>query len=282
MKSERDINRLVEQVRVKASSRLDDRVHGEIDQASTNPKANTTPTIGRRIMISSLTKLGAAAAIILAVLIGLNVIETPSGSGIAWAQIPDRVASVDAFIFSCPSDVTGDASKPPQDHMAQSTYYLSEEHGFRMDINADGKLTSWYKARGADSMIVVIPDEKTWFALPIPEDQRGKLPEEYKDPADYIRRFMARPYKELGRSMIDGTEVEGVEVTDPPTDGEELGNAVGRMWVDVETELPVRVEIEGTAEGHAVQWLMGFKWSEAVDPAVFEPNIPSDYTLPLP
>jgi len=233
-------------------------------------------------MIGSLTKLAAAAAIVLAVLIGLNVIETPSSSGIAWAQIPERVASVDAFIFKLSVRITDDSVQPAQEHVAQSIFYLSEEHGFRMDINADGKLTSWYMARGADSMIVVIPDEKTWFAFPIPEDQRGKMPEEYKDPADYIRRFMARPYKELGRSIIDGVEVEGIEVTDPPTDGEPMENAIGRMWVDVETELPVRIEIEGTADGQKVQWLMDFKWSEAVDPAVFEPNIPSDYTPPLP
>jgi len=104
------------------------------------------------------------------------------------------------------------------------------------------------------------------------------MPEEYKDPADYVRRFVARPHKELGRSVIDGVEVEGIEVTDPPTDGESLEKAVGRMWVDVETELPVRIEIEGAADGQSVQWLMDFKWSEAVAPAVFEPNIPPDYT----
>ena len=81
--------------------------------------------------------------------------------------------------------------------------------------------------------------------------------------------------------MIDGVIVEGIEVQDPPTDGEELQNAVGRMWVDVETELPVRIEIEGKADNKDVRWRMDFGWSGAVDPAVFEPNIPPDYTSPL-
>jgi hypothetical protein len=283
MRSERDINRLVERVRVKASSRLDERVHGDIDKALTDHRTNTTPTTGRRIMIGSLTKLAAAAAIILAVLIGLNVIDTPHSGGVAWAQIPDRVASADAFIFSLTIDVAGDANavsaKPTE---AQWVFYLSEEYGFRMDIKADGNVVSWYAGPEGETLTTVIPAEKTWFESPIPEDQRGKMPDEYRDPADYIRRFMARPRKELGRSVIDGVEVEGIEVTDPPTDGEPMQNAVGRMWVDVETELPVRIEIEGTADAHKVQWLMDFKWSEAVDPAVFEPNIPSDYTSPLP
>ncbi len=105
------------------------------------------------------------------------------------------------------------------------------------------------------------------------------MPEEYEDPAEYIQRFLARPQKELGRSIIDGIEVEGIEVTDPPTKGGKLANGIGRMWVDVQTELPVRIEIEGTADGKIVRWLMEFKWSKAVPASVFEPNIPSDYTL---
>ena len=111
-------------------------------------------------------------------------------------------------------------------------------------------------------------------------EQRGRMPAEYKDPAEYIRQFLARPQKELGRSVIDGVPVEGIEVTDPPTDGGKLENSVGRMWVDVRTELPIRIEIEGTADGVPVRWRMEFKWSEAVPASIFEPNIPNDY-MPL-
>ena len=150
-----------------------------------------------------------------------------------------------------------------------------------MDINADGNVVSWYAPPEGDKVTTVIPAEKIWFESPVPEEERGKMPEEYKDPDDYIRRFLARPYKELGRSVINGVTVEGIEVQDPPTDGEELQNAVGRMWVDVETELPVRIEIEGKADNKDVRWRMDFGWSGAVDPAVFEPNIPPDYTSPL-
>jgi hypothetical protein len=165
-------------------------------------------------------------------------------------------------------------------HAGQFTFYLSEQYGFRMDIGADGNMgVSWYVAPGSDTLVMVIPGEKKWSRSPLPPEQRGKLPEEYEDPAEYIQRFLARPCKELGRSVIDGVEVQGIEVTDPPSKGRQLENGIGRLWVDVRTELPVRIEIEGTADGKQVQWLMEFKWSEAVDPGVFEPNIPSDYTL---
>ncbi len=282
MRSRRDIDKLVRQLQVKARDRLSERVHSDIDQALADEKIATTPISGRRIMIGSLTKLAAAAAIVLAVLIGLNVIETPNVSGVAWAQIPDRVASVETFIFSLTIRVADGESAAPSQTEAQWVFYLSEKYGFRMDIVGDGSVVSWYAGPEADTLTTVIPAEKTWFESPIPESERGKMPEEYKDPADYVRRFLARPYKELGRSTIDGVVVEGIEVTAPPTDGEPMQNAVGRMWVDMETELPVRIEIEGAADGQSVQWLMDFKWAEAVDPSVFEPNIPPDYTTPLP
>jgi len=233
-------------------------------------------------MIGPMTKLAAAAAVVLAVLLGLNVIDTPGGSSIAWAQIPDRIASIDAFIFSLTIRVAGDeAVANPEPTTGQWIFYLSEEHGFRMDIGGNGKFVSWYVAPDSDTMITVIPEEKTWFESPIPEDQRGKMPKEYRDPADYTRRFLGKPHKELGRSVIDGVATEGIEVIDPPTDGEKLEDAVGRMWVDVETELPVRIEIEGRVGTQTARWLMDFKWAEAVDPALFEPNLQTDYTSPL-
>ena len=148
-----------------------------------------------------------------------------------------------------------------------------------MDIGGDGgQVVSWYVPPESDTITMVTPADKKWSKSPLPPEQR-KMPEQYEDPAEYIQRFLARPSKELGRSVIDGVEVEGIEVTDPPTENGKLANGIGRMWVDVQNQLPVRIEIESPANGEvAVRWLMEFKWSEAVPASVFEPNIPSDYT----
>jgi len=233
-------------------------------------------------MTSSITKLAAAAAVVLAGLLGLNIISSP-GTGVAWAQIPDRIAAIDTFMFRLTIGVRGqenvDAAK---EQGGQWTFYLSERYGFRMDIRGGDTVVSWYVPPEEDTLTMVIPSEKKWSKTPLPQEQRGRMPEEYKDPAEYLSRFLARPFRELGRSVIDDVEVQGIEVTDPPTDGEKLESAVGRLWVDVQTELPIRIEIEGTADGAAVRWLMEFRWSEAVDPALFEPNIPNDYTPLVP
>ncbi len=229
-------------------------------------------------MISSFTKLAAAAAVILAGLFGWNMLNGPHGSGVAWAAIPDHIKTIDTFMFRLTIGVHGkDGPSASEKHGGQFTFYLSEQYGFRMDIGGDGTIVSWYVPPEADTITMVIPAEKKWSKSPLPPEQR-KMPEEYEDPAEYIQRFLARPHKELGRSVIDDVEVEGIEVTDPPTQEGNLADGIGRLWVDVQTQLPVRIEIEGTADGKIVRWLMEFKWSEAVPASVFEPNIPSDYT----
>lgn len=280
MKSARDIDNRVKQLHLRASDALDARVHGGIDRALADEQKDRHPEIRRIIMAHPIVKLAAAAAVVLAGLLGLNIIGVPHAGGVAWAAIPDHIKTIDAFMFRLTIGVSGKGGTNGADvHAGQWTFYLSERYGFRMDIGADGgTAASWYVAPGSDTLVTVIPGEKKWSRTPLPPEQRGKMPEQYKDPAEYIDRFLAHGYKELGTSVIDGVEVEGIEVADPPTDGGKLDNGVGRMWVDVQTELPIRIEIEGTTDGRTVQWLMEFKWGDAVDPSAFEPNIPSDYT----
>jgi outer membrane lipoprotein-sorting protein len=269
----------IKQLHLRASGHLDGRVHADIDKALVETPTTTPLTIGRTIMTSSFAKLAVAAVVVLAGLLGWNMLDGPHGSGVAWAAIPDHIKAIDTFMFRLTIDVHGkDDGNVSDKHTGQFTFYLSEQYGFRMDIGGDGTTVSWYVPPAADTITMVIPAEKKWSKTPLPPGQQGKMPEEYEDPAEYIQRFLARPQRELGRSVIDGVEVEGIEVTDPPLKHGKRANGIGRLWVDVQTQLPVRIEIEGTADGKIVHWLMEFKWSEAVPASIFEPNIPSDYT----
>jgi hypothetical protein len=162
---------------------------------------------------------------------------------------------------------------------AKWVVYLSEEYGFRMDIGANEDLVSWYVAPNVNEMILVIPGEKEFIKWPLPTDMSDKMPEEYRDPREYINQFMSQPYKKLGRSIIDGVWAEGIEVKDPPTNGESLESSVGQLWVDTETELPIQIKIEGKAQGKTVQWIMDFRWAEALNPNLFDPNSPTNKLL---
>jgi hypothetical protein len=111
------------------------------------------------------------------------------------------------------------------------------------------------------------------------------------DPRTFVTQFVFNiggHQKDLGKDTINGVEVHGIEVNNPPPPGFKgiwnNPNFVGRMWVDTATEYPVRIEIEhelgaDAAKRTMVEVMDGFEWGTQLDQAIFEPNIPSDYTM---
>jgi len=87
-------------------------------------------------------------------------------------------------------------------------------------------------------------------------------------------------YTELGRSVIDGIEVEGFRTTDPAFYGGAMENIELTLWVDVEKWLPVRTEMDFKMnEQMQMQGVIyDFKWDIQVDASEFEPVIPEDFT----
>ncbi len=73
------IDRWIKQLHLRAGSTLDERVHADIDRALADTQTTVPPTTGRTIMISSFTKLAAAAAVVLAGLLGWNMLSGPHG-----------------------------------------------------------------------------------------------------------------------------------------------------------------------------------------------------------
>jgi hypothetical protein len=97
-----------------------------------------------------------------------------------------------------------------------------------------------------------------------------------------IEEFMSFEHTELGRKIIDGVEAEGIEANDPNFLNAVFESPVGRLWVDVKTNLPVRTEIVGISGDGSIETKIvayDFDWDAEPEPRVFEPNIPYDYTL---
>jgi hypothetical protein len=91
-------------------------------------------------------------------------------------------------------------------------------------------------------------------------------------------------YKSIGKTTLDGIEVEGLETTDPAIAGGVSEKVLARLWVDVKTGYPVQMEVEmDTNEGgtHIHYIIHNFQWNQDVGAATFTPQIGGDYT-PLP
>ena len=95
-----------------------------------------------------------------------------------------------------------------------------------------------------------------------------------------LKQVLKCDYESLGRSTIDGVEVEGFQTTDPDYAGNALGHVDVKIWVDVRTWLPVRLEqdiqMDDAVHMHCISY--DFQWNVALDAAEFEPVIPHDYT----
>lgn len=163
------------------------------------------------------------------------------------------------------------------------TFYRSTEYGTRRDAFYNDKLISQlYVPADGNKGVELVPSQKKYVNVIFTDEQIKEITEK-NAPRAIVKEFMSsNEYTKIGRETIDGIEVEGIEV-----DSEKFGAALfergkGRLWVAVDTDLPVRIELEGVSAGGSVQISLtidGFDWYPGLQAGDFQPNIPSDYTL---
>jgi hypothetical protein len=239
----------------------------------------------RIIMKSRITKLTAAAVIIIALLIGIDQIGGSLDiTGVAWGEVVKKVEQIDSFIFQQQISITS-VDEGSAIQTTETTTYVSSEFGLRQDSYMNGQVVGISYIPPAGTIITqVIPSEKKYRNVSTSYEHVRKIHEQV-NPVGMIKEFMLFKHTGLGRKIIDGVEVEGIEVNDPGfltilTSAFE--SAVGRLWVDVETNLPVRTEIVGISGNGSIETKIvayDFDWEAEPEPSVFEPNIPDDYTL---
>ena len=280
-----NINELIKKLKLKASADLDKRVHDDISAALTESEktklVQPEPNIRRTIMKSRITRLAAAAAIIIAVILGLNVISGPDMASVAWGKVVENVEQIESFIFQQKISITSVAEGTTIQE-SELTTYVSSEFGLRQDTYMNGQVISISYVPLEGTIITgVWPSRKKYVRMSTTEEQMRKTHDQ-SNPKGMIKEFMSFEHTELGREIIDGVEAEGIEVNDPNFLNFVFESVVGRLWVDVETNLPVRTEIVGvTGDGSIETKIVAydFDWDAEPEPSVFELNIPDDYTL---
>jgi hypothetical protein len=276
-----NINDLIKKLHLKASADLDKRVHDEISAALGESEKTKSvleePNIWRTIMKSRISKLAAAAVIIIAVLFGMSSFK--DSSGVAWGKVLNNVERINSFINRMKMTV----QSPEGSNEVEMTFYRSTEYGTRRDSYFKGELISQlYIPAEGNNGVELVPSVKQYVEAIFTDEQIKEIAEK-NDPRAIVEEFMCcNKYTRLGQETIGGVEVEGIEV-----DNEQFGATLfergkGRLWVAVDTDLPVLIELEGTSAGGSVQisfTIDGFDWDPGLQAADFQPNIPSDYTL---
>ena len=236
------------------------------------------------IMKSRMTKLAAAAVIIIAILAGLPLINN-SGSGIALAKVLEKVEQTRAYMYTMEMKTTG-LMPGTQESKIIATH--SDDYGVKWymentDPNTGKTITQEvYLLPEKKMAITIMPETKQYIRMPFGDELLTRMKQQNNDPREMIKQIMKCEYTELDRAVIDGVEVQGFRTTDPELFRAFGGDATSielTLWVDVETWLPVLMEMD-IKSGEQMQMTSAtydYKWNVEVQVSDFDPIIPPDF-----
>jgi len=296
MKPANNIYKLIKKLQVEPGADMDRRVHDRITRAlekweitKRTYSADIKPSIGRIVMKSRITKFAAVAVIIIACSISL-ILWRSTGSGIALADVLTKIEQVTAYMYQMRSTIT--IQQIITD--LKSTVLISQENGIKIitktvdSNNNEINSGDTYLLPKQNSIIFVVHEKKMYVRLKFDGMKLEYYKEEYNDPRIVIKQILSCDHTSLGRSVIDGITVEGFQTTDSAYEGGFMGQADFegksekvdvKLWVDVNTFLPVRSEENITMKDgryiHEVSY--NFQWNVAVNAEDFKPVIPEGY-----
>jgi len=145
---------------------------------------------------SQISKLAAAVVIVIAVLFGLNIL---GHNDVAWGEVLNNIQKVGAFAYRMKLNMVG---------------ILDEKESVELGVE------SWLRTKGYLSIpdrvaVTIIPSEKTYLRMTLTDELFEKVQKDICDPRKLVEEFMKYEYTKLGRSKIDGIEVEGIECRNP-------------------------------------------------------------------
>jgi hypothetical protein len=280
MNSADKIKRLFEKAELGINLDTDEKIFQDVFQAQQeiNRNAPILSEIWRITMKSPVTKLAMAAVFIIACLIGLFFWKG-TGSGIALAEVLERIEQVTAY--QCQLNMTFKSKNTGERPISQATILISQIFGAKITIEVDNPITGQkileelYMLPPQKTITTLMPNEKKYSQVELDEAYFKGWREEY-DPRELVKQILTCEHKSLGRTNIDGIECEGFQ---------KLGPGELKIWVDVKTRLPVRMEGQvklNEGKENEVQMntlLHDCHWGMPVNAADFEPVIPDDYTL---
>lgn len=262
------------------------------------PKHRLQPTIQtvpmpKIIMSKRFVKLAIPAVIIVAVLIGLNVL--PISGGVALAEVLDKVRGIKTVFYRTKADIKGLPGVPSE----QVTHITSEvKLSYDKGVRIKSRIQLPQRTTERDTYILfdkrilyaLIPADKEYIEMTLTDELMEKMDSQNGDPVTLLRAMADCEHIDLGHDTINGIKVWGIEATDPVL-GTKVGsmlssgmfdNIVVRLWVDVETKLPVSLTAQGSAKNGEISMdlvIDDFRWDIAMDPGELEIVIPEDYEL---
>jgi hypothetical protein len=251
--------RLVSNGRTVAQSDLENDVMNQIVREQNvrlkaAQKATTGLKLRRIIMKSSITRVAAAAVIIVAVLIGIQQF----GSGtVTFAKVIEPILNARTVILDL---IVGDEETSPLMHDivvdSRIRRTMSNMPNMTQIIDLD------------DARILALDDnDKTAIYV----DIKGPLQEGTRNFVEFLREVIVKlqdNHEELGEQEIDGQRAIGFVSRGP---NEEI-----KIWADPKTALPIRIELR---VGQFFSILKNFQFDVPIEDSLISMDVPEGYTL---
>ncbi|UCD50113.1 MAG: hypothetical protein JSW27_21610 [Phycisphaerales bacterium] len=271
-----EIKELFDGAEVTIESAEDETVFETIKTAYTrnvqDQVAQQGSPLGRFTMKSPVTRLAVAAALLIAVGIGVQEI---GGGRPAFADIVRPFLEAQTATFTIVMHLPDRPAATMQGQfLAPGRERRVGDMGAGLDEDAI-TITDYVKGKA----LVLLPSQRAAVAVELtdrPDDLDPKKLNQFEELRRRIERAQVNPdemVEYLGESQIEGSAAIGYRFT-------EFG-AETTIWADAETLLPLQVEhaIVGSGAKVGSIVMMDIQFNVPLDPAAFSMEVPEDYTL---
>lgn len=293
------MERLVRQLKYRAApefrSRACKSMLAELDEASSvKPQS-----IWRIVMTSKTTHCvtAIAAAAVLAFLV-LPLGGPLDNDHVVWAEVVKKTAAIDTLTLREKRVCYKLGQEEPTGEATVSRQASGKLGIVERQYDADGKLMHVaYFLKKDKRFLIVFPGSKMYLEVLL-GDESVALMEDFS-PKGLVKLLTHHGYTKLEPTELDGRRVEGFQMSKKQVEDLlsiynykkygylfPVNELTIRLYVDVETSLPVRTESDFTTSRGL---LTGFnelrchfeaydiQWGAKIDPEDFVPNIPDDY-----
>jgi len=222
-------------------------------------RRKTPLKIWRTIMKSRMTKLAAAAVIIIAVLIGLHFIANPFEATVTFAEVVQPILNAQTAILDI---IIGeeDAGGPVIHDMVRGSRIRRTLSSVKTAVSIIDLETGRILSLDSEKKEAEYIDLKGLPSIPNYMEILRNLITELQDIPDFV-------VEELGEQESQGRRVIGFRATHP--------KAEITIWADPETALPVRIEQEG---GQMKVICKNLMFDVRMDESLFSMDVPEGYT----
>ncbi|MBN2180625.1 MAG: hypothetical protein JW715_01830 [Sedimentisphaerales bacterium] len=258
-----NIDQLIKKLQLKASADLDKRIHDKISNAPA--KLNMKETVVTRsyiwsnIMKNPMTKLAAAAVIIIAAFIGINQFDS---SNVVWAQVVEQLNNHTKY--KCRQRVVREQGP---ELPTMQIYHLNLQQR-RQEVEDENGTIHIIDMRGEDAITVELdPTHKKATVTEL----LGFGPRKDPDIIEMVKQFEQESTERLGTKKVNGKVLQGFR--HQPNENNDF-----TVWVDPGTKLPVEIELKHPTRGQTI-FMDEFEFDFELAPSAFSTDVPDDYEV---